>query len=149
MLSAFIDATTGKQACRFTAYCNPHFPPLPLTSPHAAPACPILELGCGPGSTPLLHAQVARGRRVVSADTNLSWCNPSALSHALHTFKPVAHAWTGWDELFSDEAVEQQQWGVVFVDHWPSVLRPEAMRRFRNSSACVTRAGSLRVFWSV
>lgn len=75
-----------------------------------------------------------RGRRVVSADTNLSWCNTSAHWHALHEFKPVGHAWTGWDELFSEEAVAQQQWGVVFVDHWPSALRPAAVRRFRNSS---------------
>jgi hypothetical protein len=75
-----------------------------------------------------------RGRRVVSADTNLSWCNTSAHWHALHEFKSVGHAWTGWDELFSEEAVAQQQWGVVFVDHWPSALRPAAVRRFRNSS---------------
>ena len=108
-------------------------------------SCPILELGCGPGSTPLLHAQALLGRLVVSADTNLEWCDTNAHKHDMHVFMHVEDPWTGWDELFRDAAVAREDWSIVFIDHWPSVLRPAAMRRFRNSSACVLRATLMRI----
>lgn len=101
--------------------------------------CPILELGCGPGSTPLLHKQALLGRLVVSADTNLSWCNTSAHKHKLHVFKQVDDPWTGWDKLFHDAEVARDDWSIVFVDQWPSALRPAAMRHFRYSSTCAAR----------
>ena len=108
-------------------------------------SCPILELGCGPGSTPLLHAQALLGRLVVSADTNLEWCDTNAHKHDMHVFMHVEDPWTGWDELFRDATVAREDWSIVFIDHWPSVLRPAAMRRFRNSSTCVLRATLMRI----
>ena len=101
---------------------------------HAPPSCPILELGCGPGSTSMLHAQALLGRLVVSADSNMEWCDADNHSHPLHVFKRVEHPWTGWDALFRDEAVARDDWSIVFIDHWPSVLRPAALRHFRNLS---------------
>jgi hypothetical protein len=64
----------------------------------------------------------------------MQWCDPSKHRHPLHIFKHVPHAWSGWDALFRDEVVAREDWSIVFVDHWPSTLRPAAIRRFLNSS---------------
>lgn len=81
----------------------------------------------------------------MSADTNLEWCDTNAHKHDMHVFMHVEDPWTGWDELFRDAAVAREDWSIVFIDHWPSVLRPAAMRRFRNSSTCVLRATLMRI----
>jgi hypothetical protein len=124
ILSAFIKLTKGTWL----------FLPCPCIASHSAPPCPILELGCGPGSTSLLHAQALLGRLVVSADSNMSWCDPHKHAHPLHEFKLVEQEWAGWDALYSSEAVDRKDWSIVFIDHWPSVLRPAALRRFRSTS---------------
>jgi hypothetical protein len=64
----------------------------------------------------------------------MEWCDAAKHAHELHVFKRVEHQWTGWDAFFRSEEVAREDWSIVFIDHWPAVLRPAALRHFRNLS---------------
>ena len=86
---------------------------------------PILEMGCGHGSTPLLH-QMALGmnRLLVSMETDADWLAKfQYLEDPLHRL----HLVTDWDA----EPLERP-WGVVLVDHAPGEHRRIAIRRLQN-----------------
>ena len=83
---------------------------------------PILELGCGDYSTPLLH--VLRGDRlVVSAERDPAWYAQFVdLAAAGHEVVLVSD----WDAFL--EIVKSTHWGVVFVDHSPGERRAADLR---------------------
>jgi hypothetical protein len=109
-----------------------HFPLLAAAC--AASKGPILELGCGTWSTPMLHEIAkATGRRLVSLETDPEW---------LATFDDFR---TDWHELrhvpgggpmgegaaWDDVPLEKTEWGVVFVDHRPGDRRRVEIERLR------------------
>lgn len=101
---------------------------------------PVLEMGCGDFSTPLLHAVCAQTRRLlVSTDTDQAWLALFRdLETAWHRFEYVPvyeDDWainpkpTLWDAIGSDT-----HWGVVFVDHRPGERRAVDIARLRHQA---------------
>jgi len=87
---------------------------------------PVLELGAGYASTPLLHTLcAAQGRRLLTVDSNPEWIERFASlrsdSHHLVTLDDwsklanLARTFAGGDGV--------QTWAVVFVDHAPAERR--------------------------
>ena len=91
---------------------------------------PILEFGCGEGSTPLLHEVCSRrGLRLLSLETEPAWMNryaPSMQSRQ-HEFRLVSD----WDELLASAEWDEHRWGLVFVDQHPWEARAKTIHRLR------------------
>lgn len=101
---------------------------------------PVLELGCGDFSTPLLHAICSVNKRfLLSTDTDKKWLNLFIdLEQPWHQFLYVPvyeDDWTTnpkphlWDEVGND-----RHWGVVFVDHRPGERRVVDIQRLRSNA---------------
>jgi len=102
---------------------------IPLLKAVLATTGPVLELGCGDFSTPLLHEVLAgQGRFLLSCDTNRAWLGRFRnLASELHEFLYVPVY--GQDENRAlhpeswDRVGTSRQWGVVLVDHRPGERR--------------------------
>jgi len=101
---------------------------------------PVLELGCGWASTPLLHV-TARGRRLLTVDHDRAWLDRFAeLGSGTHGFY-----WAGdWaaPHSFYDEA-----WDVALVDQAPNEARIEAVDRLRPRVRCFVLHDSQEEFF--
>lgn len=96
-----------------------------LLAAYALSEGPVLELGLGYFSTPVLHWLCARdGRELVSYDSN-----PEFYKTFRH-FRTEKHAL----ELAPDWAAAplEQDWGLVLVDHHPAQRRKEEIKRLAN-----------------
>ena len=90
----------------------------------------IFELGCGMGSTPMLH-YIARsmGRRLHSVDTDAAWLERFDGYHqGDHTFEVVSD-WRGW---MTSDIANFGDVGLVFVDCAPGEMRVPLIRFFAN-----------------
>lgn len=104
---------------------------------------PILELGVGHGSTPLLHWICApTKRRLVSVDCDFDWLSMMRwMETPWHPFVCI-HDRECWPETSALYATEK--WGLVFVDHHeppgelPARLRAQTVKNFANSGTFVT-----------
>ena len=89
---------------------------------------PVLELGTGPFSTPLLHALCVNSKRILVSYEN----HPEFFSmHApfieeFHQIKLV----DDWDKT----EIEDIRWGLAFVDHRPAERRKVETKRLMNSA---------------
>jgi hypothetical protein len=101
---------------------------------------PILEMGSGDYSTPLLHAVCAKDKRyLLSTDTDKNWLNLFAdLETDWHELKHVevyADDWSRnpqpdvWDTVGGDT-----HWSVVFIDHRPGERRAVDIQRLRDNT---------------
>ncbi|MES2179817.1 MAG: hypothetical protein V4550_18295 [Gemmatimonadota bacterium] len=94
---------------------------------------PVLELGCGEGSTPMLHevvCSVGDERMLYSIDNNRDWLNKfSHLANNRHRFHALIDP-----AKFLPEQPSQPHWGVVFVDHAPGETRKAAIERARDKA---------------
>ncbi len=97
---------------------------------------PILELGCGDSSTPLLHAICSVNQRtLVSADANEKWLRLFLdLETPWHTFvhvpvfeNPKEPQVNRWGQVGNDT-----HWSIVFIDHEPGNRRAEEIERLRS-----------------
>lgn len=104
---------------------------------------PILELGCGDGSTPMLHlTSIACGRKVVTAETDPKWMAKYENYHSpLHEFHLISqkdsiirndssyYRWqAGWDAW---DRIEKDNWGVALVDQAPGECRTSTIKRLK------------------
>jgi hypothetical protein len=89
---------------------------------------PILELGCGWGSTVWLHGLcAAQGRLLVSLEGNNDWLQQFAfLQSEKHQLRLV----NGWEELEE----YQKQWSVVLVDHGDASRRATSIEKLRGNA---------------
>ena len=98
---------------------------------------PILELGCGDYSTPLLHSICsATERKLISAESDLSWLSFFMdLRCAWHTFisVPVRDANNQTIHLW-DTIDPEEHYGMVFIDHAPALRRIEDIKRLREKT---------------
>lgn len=89
---------------------------------------PVLELGMGPFSTPILHwLCLDMKRSLVSYENNLNYFKVNK------TFESDFHQVNfieNWDEMNIDDV----RWGVVFVDHSPGNRRNVDIKRLANSA---------------
>lgn len=102
----------------FTAMIDGYATHLPILAASVAMARPgpVLELGAGAFSTPLLHAIcTVTSRQLVTLDNDPAWVQQfSSFRSALHRVELVA----SWDD-----AIPDGEWSVVFVDHGPAERR--------------------------
>jgi len=84
---------------------------------------PVLEMGCGYYSTPMLHYLCsAMGLDLTSADTSLEWlARFQSLSRDWHSFVHV--------EDWAKCSLFDGRWGVVLMDHGNARRRPRDTRR--------------------
>jgi hypothetical protein len=95
---------------------------IPLAAAVARTTGPVLELGMGDHSTPLLHL-LCHDRLLVSADSNARWMSRyEAFRSPTHQLHAVAD-WDRWN------VIEQHEWAVCFVDCSPTEHRRELIQR--------------------
>ena len=90
---------------------------------------PILEFGCGAGSTPLLElVSRRRGIPVVTFDNDRSWLErfASSMASPLHRFEYVSD----WPKAF-ERVPNVERYGLVFVDQSPWEARAATVLEFR------------------
>lgn len=120
-----------------------HFPALATVVAHTTG--PILEMGCGDYSTPLLHALCSPTQRLlVSAESNKAWLSVFMdLQRSWHTFVYVPayekedsrnNGWFSVDQDVWDLVGNDVQWSVVFVDHSPCNRRVIDIQRLRKNT---------------
>lgn len=103
---------------------------------------PVLEMGCGDFSTPLLHAICkSQNRYLLSTDTSKEWLSLFLdLNSNNHEFiyVPVYE-----DDLELNpkhdkwDKIGNQEWGVVFIDHRPASRRKVDVARFASSAQII------------
>lgn len=112
-----IDLPPGRSSAGFAS----HLPA--LVGCVVATAGPVLELGSGHFSTPVLHA-ACEGRRLVTADSDPEWMDRFRyLEHDLHEFVLV--------DDWSSFATLDEPWDVALVDNAPGHTRRTAIERLR------------------
>ncbi|CAN5216969.1 hypothetical protein BH20ACT16_BH20ACT16_03250 [soil metagenome] len=87
---------------------------------------PVVEFGCGEGSTRLLHSVCAeRGVKLLTLDSDAEWLGrySRALAGEQHEFR-IVESWS--DELAE---IERHEWGLVFIDQGSWEARAETARR--------------------
>lgn len=87
---------------------NNHRPLLWWALQHTKPSSlPVLEMGCGDGSTPYLKQYCKRSRkRLISYDYDKEWAAKFGATHV-----------TDWD------SIQHEQYSVVLIDHSPGERR--------------------------
>lgn len=77
---------------------------------------PVLELGMGDSSTPLLHV-ICPSRRLVSFETDKSWSDKfNYLSNRVHEIRHV-------ESYDAADGALKENWAVAFIDHGPEERR--------------------------
>ena len=101
---------------------------------------PILELGCGDYSTPLLHALCSKTHRfLLSTDTDKKWLNLFMdLERPWHHFAYVPVYEDDWERnpkpYLWDNIGADMRWGVVLVDHRPGERRAVDIKRLKDQA---------------
>lgn len=107
---------------------------IPLTIATLLSDGPILELGMGKFSTPLLHLiGTDQARQVVSLETDKEWMQKFAGYNSTQYHKIYYHS--NFDSLSQYET--NITWGMVLVDHIYGNRRPLHLIRFANLSKIV------------
>ncbi len=104
---------------------------MPLAACMAATRGPVLELGAGNFSTPLLHGLcLPTQRRLVTVESNGEWAERfDSMNNAWHRVLNVAN--------YDDFDVTSSAWSVVFVDHAPADRRVLDLRRIRGRAELI------------
>lgn len=87
---------------------------------------PVLELGAGYGSTPMLHGLCAASNRpLTTLESNADWLDTfTQLRRDWHTIKSVPD--------FLDIPEYKQYWGLAFVDHGIALQRAVSITNLRH-----------------
>jgi len=98
------------------------------------PTGPVVELGCGHFSTPLLHL-LCRQRDLYTLESDVTWLRQfEHLARSRHQFwaRPEGDWELAWTQLFNQLPDEL---AVVFLDHAPSEARVWALESLRPRTA--------------
>lgn len=95
---------------------------------------PVLELGVGHCSTPLLHALChATKRPLLSLESNSVWREQFAsLETVDHEVRLLDEDWTDWEAAYAE-----QPWGLVFIDESPTEHRTAVLSKVTGSTIAV------------
>jgi hypothetical protein len=89
---------------------------------------PVLEMGMGYNSTPILH-ELCQDRLLVSLDSQTEWVEKFAdlrsLSHKIRTV-------SNWDDIA--RYLQTILWDIVLIDHWPCERRIIDMQLLRHNT---------------
>ena len=91
---------------------------------------PILELGCGRGSTEMIsHYSRIKSLMALSIEKDKSWMDKyTHLTTDLHTFKHIDN-FRDWFDFYSSLDTE---WGLVFVDQGEWESRTESVKYYKD-----------------
>lgn len=93
---------------------------------------PVLEMGTGYYSTPVLHWLCGlMNRKLVSYDTEAKWAK-LAKDNYENDFHTVIHL-----EDLDKADIENTKWGLVLIDHSPHARRPVDAHRVKNNATFV------------
>lgn len=99
-----------------------------LTKVMALSDGPVLEMGMGPFSSPILHwLCLDKKRQLFSYENNPNWFKKNSV------FKRHFHKVT-FVENWDDVDIENVHWGVVFIDHAPNDRRIVDIKRIANKA---------------
>lgn len=93
-------------------------------------AGPVLELGSGKGSTPLIH-HFAPGRRIITVDNDQEWLTPLK-----HLYEDEHHRFihtADWNETLNSPEL-QGPWDAVFIDQSPWEARYLSLMKFKDTA---------------
>jgi hypothetical protein len=93
---------------------------------------PVLELGIGPFSTPLLHMLCEGERKLFSYENDLYYFERH-LGFVSEFHKIFFVENNKWDEI----DIDNTKWGMVFIDHGPGVRRSIDAIRLSNKAQFV------------
>jgi hypothetical protein len=83
---------------------------------------PVLEMGMGYNSTPILH-EMCKERLLVSLDSQTEWVEKFA---DFRSYQHKIQTISSWDD--TARYLQTIYWDVVFIDHWPCERRIIDMR---------------------
>lgn len=116
----------------------------PLTVAVLSTKGPVLEMGCGDASTPILHALCAKDKRLLlSVDTDKKWIGLfTDLKRSWHHFQYIPCFDNDWDknpkpQLWNYVGKDMEKWSVVFIDHRPGERRVQDIKRFKNQAEII------------
>lgn len=94
---------------------------------------PILELGCGEGSTRMLHDICKRkGLNLVTVENDRAWmARYQDLAGLGHCFVSVDGSWS---DTMKRHHFDEAEWGLVFIDQSPWEARTECMNLFADQA---------------
>lgn len=92
---------------------------------------PVLELGLGISSTPILHMLCLDQNRLL-----VSYENSPEFVHMFRKYKTNTHIINLIDDWNKAE-IDEPYWGVVLVDHKPDERRKEEVKRLVNAKCLV------------
>jgi hypothetical protein len=108
---------------------------------------PVLELGCGLGSTLMLHHMCTKtGRLLLTADHDKAWLEkfrPGYESEGVHEFVHVSN-WHEWYLTGIHGHKNFPRWGVVFVDCAPGGDRIMLIERLKDHADLILAHDSER-----
>jgi hypothetical protein len=107
-----------------------HLIPLAAAVAHTAGGGPVLELGMGDYSTPLLHL-LCKDRLVVSIETDGAW------AARYEKFRSRTHQLHLVAEWQATALIESQRWSVALVDCAPATARAGLIERLRGRATFV------------
>lgn len=89
---------------------------------------PVLEMGMGPFSTPVIHWLCLDQKRIlVSYENDLNYFNQNKVfGAAWHQIKLVKN--------WSQADIENTHWGLAFIDHTPELRRSIDIKRISNKA---------------
>ena len=99
---------------------------------------PILELGCGEGSTRILHEICQqRGLELVTVENNAEWmAKYQDLKTNWHRFCAVPNNGdhNAWEATLRSNGFHEKDWGLVFVDQSPWEARTMSLNLLKNQT---------------
>jgi len=85
---------------------------------------PVIELGTGWWSTPMLH-MLCKGRYLLSLETEPGWlANFQFMQSPNHIVRQV-------DDWWKEKDIDEKEWAVAFVDSHPGEMRPGLALRLK------------------
>ena len=112
-----------------------------LAAAIARTAEPVLELGCGEGSTPMLHYMCKLGGRLlITLESNPDWIKKyEGYRHAQHIIEHVPD----WSQV-RRHIPGAPRFGVVFVDNAPGDTRIKLIEQFKDEARFILAHDSER-----
>lgn len=109
-----------------------HQPVIIAALNHVMKGKPVLELGSGMGSTPLLHVICeAQGRNLFTIDHDEEWLSKyrEDLGAGFHRYRRLE-----FEEMLTDPELISQEWGLVFCDQGNWQSRTDTMIFYRDKA---------------
>lgn len=93
---------------------------------------PVIEFGCGFGSTPLLHELCEQSqRKLITLESNKEWLLKFEDKYASSTHKFI-HV-RDWDVILREPEIVNTRWDIVFVDQTPWEARHKTILRLKDT----------------